>query len=713
MSSLVDVPKPTNAGAGQRALANVKLSYVNIRSGPGTQYRDIGDLRDHALVLYYPQTRTDDNWFWIEYRGLSGWVAGSVVTFEPVIGGETGGDTTPYDGKVAVWHWKGEGIAENSIEAFAENLKNRAPNVEQVWVKTSDGSEWMGTYDSSPLAINGVADVDRWVDVLSRYGLEFHAWCIPQGLDPLRETALITAVCQRPGVRSMILDVEPYNGFWQGGQEGIRPYMLQIRVQLGGEFHLGMSVDPRPQHFERIFPFEWYPFVDSVHPQSYWYTFRETPEETLREVYETWGTYGRPVIPVLQGDAPLVDQQAAHALATGRHGAQGLSWWRYGVIAQYNAVNTPVVITDPGAPPIEDGSENFTDEVVITPESAGFRSGTYTGQPEFQSFDGTWGWQVYYKETEPRTSSVWAEWRTELPTSGRYEIATFVPQRHSTSQRARFKVHGIRGTNTEVVIDVNQAANRNRWVPLGIFELEPGQPNAGKVFLNDVTGETGREIAFDAIRFRRIVVVEQPDIPEPPPSGDWIIDGVYIADGFDSPVGTASERAGAQVWPSGWRDATGFGSDTDPNYLQNFGAYHTGVDLNVGSSGNADLGVPVYAPASGVVTYQADLRPWGNVTVIQHDPLKGLDGFVVYTRYGHMQNVRVQVGERVRRGDQIGEIGTGGGRYIAHLHFDVSPTTVLEVRPGDWPGMDLDRLRKNYVDPLLFVRNNRPDPDRR
>ena len=78
--------------------------------------------------------------------------------------------------KVAVWHWKGEGISESSIDEFARNLKRFAPNVNQVWVKTSDGSDWMGKFDDSSLAISGPQSVDRWVQVLNQHGLEFHAW---------------------------------------------------------------------------------------------------------------------------------------------------------------------------------------------------------------------------------------------------------------------------------------------------------------------------------------------------------------------------------------------------------------------------------------------------------------------------------------------------------------------------------------------------------
>jgi len=712
MSSPAAVPKPSTAGQGQTAIADTRSSFANIRNGPGEQYADIGDLRDNSLCLFYPNSRSSSGWVWVEITGVAGWVSTSVVNFEAVVVGQRPGQaSTPYDGKTAVWHWKGSSIPERSIAEFAASMKRRAPNVRQIWVKTSDGISWQGRFDANAgdLAVNGAADVDRWVSTLQQNGLEFHAWCVPNGLDIEREAALIAAACNRPGVRSMILDIEPYAGFWQGGRAAVRPFMLRLRQLIPSGFHIGLSMDPRPWHYESIFPLEWFPFVNSLHPQSYWATFRQTPEATLKQTYDTWGSYGRPIIPALQADANVDEQQQAHTLATARHGAQGLSWWRYGVISQYNAVNLPVSITVSPTMPVAD---TFADEVIITPKGTGFRSGSYTGRQEFQEFDGTWGWKVLYKKTEVNTSTVWAEWKAALPVSGRYEIAVFVPARNSTTTRARYKIHGIRGTTTEVVVDINQAANSNRWVTIGIFDLVREAPNAGKVFLNDVTGEADKVIAFDAVRFRRIVTINQPT-PQPTPQpitipGPDQINGVFITEGYDSPVGTATERAATQLWPPGWRDATGFGEATHPSYLANFNSYHTGVDLNVGKGGNDDIGVAVYSIAGGIVIYQADLRPWGNLTIIKHDPFRSTSGTVVYSRYGHMQNVGVRVGQRVKRGDKIGEIGTGGGRYVAHLHFDISPTTILERSPGDWPGRDLKRLLKDYVDPLTFIRSNRP-----
>lgn len=703
------VPKPVDAGEGRTAIANTRSSFANVRNGPGINYTDIGDILNKSTLVYFPATMRD-GWVWIEQGGTKGWTYTGVVTFQD-INAPVVYPPTPYDGAIGMWHWKGSSIPERSIDEFITNMKRRAPNVKHIWVKFADGNAWQGDFDdNSDLAINGPSDIDRWVQKLEANGMSFHGWIVMKGVDPDGEAQRIIETAQRPGVKSVILDVEPYDGYWEVGPEPIRPMMTKIRQTIGGGFHIGLSIDPRRHHYNSIFPDEWFPFVNSVHPMCYWTSFRRPVESVIDETYAVWGNYGRPIIPILQGDATVQEQQQALDLIENRYGAKGVSWWRYGVIARFDAVNTLIEVDDnvsggDGAPP----GTAWGEQKVIFAGGDDYRSGSYTGRQEFVPFIGAMGWTAYYTSTEPARSKVWAEWRTEIPRTGEYQISVFIPTKHATTKRARYKIHGIRGTDTEVVVDLNQSIYRNTWVSLGIFELVKGQLNAGKVFLNDVTGETDKEIAFDAVRFREVITLEEkPPVVEPGEPVPPIIDGVYVADGYDSPVGEDGIKSGPDIWPSGWRDATGFGRNTVQVYVNTYGSYHTGVDLNWGRGGNSDIGVPVYSPASGIVIYQAELRPWGNVTIIKHDPLRSPSGQVYYTRYGHMQNVRVRVGERVRRGDQVGEIGTGGGRYIAHLHFDVAQTPVLESRPGDWPRMDITRLLRDYVDPLTFIRQNRP-----
>ncbi len=718
MSSYALMPKPAQPGNPVIAIANTKSAYSNVRSGPGINYQDVGDLLDNALIVYYPKTRTPGNWVWLEKAGLRGWVYAGYIEFIPAIGAAPSPHPpTPYDGKVGLWHWKGTAVPEKSIEELLRKIKTRTPEVNQIWVKITEASDWMGEFDSSALAITGASAIDTWVSACQNAGLEFHAWCVPHGLDPEAESAILIEACQRPGVQSLVLDIEQPPGYWQGGEAGVRPFMLALRRGLGTKFHIGISIDPRKHNKRAIFPDAWSPFIDSVHPQTYWTTFRQPVEKALNEMYAAWSGYGKPIIPTLQGVAPVQEQQEAHTLATQQHGAKGLSWWRYGVISQWSAINTAIQLSQSPAEASLENIENYTDELIILPSGEGFRSGTYTGQPEFNLRENTWGWDYLYTPTEIRTSKVWAEWREDLPQSGLYEISAFIPSRHASTRRARYKVHGIVGTDAEVVIDINQHINRNAWVPLGIFDLDSKMPNAGRVFLNDVTGEQGREIAFDALRFRRIVSTPPGYEPAPGPDNQPTappsrrrnrpsrINGVYVADGYDSPIGTSEQRKGQDVWPRGWRDASPFGK------LYFIGtpseAYHTGADLNFGRP-YQDRGMAIYACASGVVTFAARLSIWGNLIVIKHDPLFRPGGAVLYSRYAHVQNMRVVVGQRVARGERICEIGDAFGRFVPHLHFDLSPTSLFEKRPGNWPKLDYDLLIRNYIDPLQWIQRNRP-----
>ncbi|MBI5669741.1 MAG: peptidoglycan DD-metalloendopeptidase family protein [Chloroflexi bacterium] len=687
------VPKPPSPGVGQTALAKTTGAYVNLRNGPGTNYKDIGDIRNNTIVVYYPATRTSSGWVWVEQYGTGGWVSTGVISFENITAPPPPAQPTPYDGKIGIWHWKGDVLPQNSIEEVVRSIRQVAPHVTQLWVKISDatprdGAQWQGYWDTKrSLAIDGPQSIDRWVQVLQANGMEFHAWSVPKGSHTDAEVNILIQACTRPGVKSLILDVEPYAGFWQGGQAGVRPFMTKLRRALPGSFHIGMGVDPRRHHYATIFPQEWYPFINSVHPMAYWATFQRDPEEVLRETYEVWGSYGRPIIPILDADAPPDEMNTAITLATQRHQAPGLSWWRLGTItpAGWRVINQPIKPGQP--PPPVDPSPGIGDEIIVKPNDAGFAKGTYTGQDEFKSFQGTWGWTVYYKATEPTTSKVWARWTPAIRQSGKYEISVFVAARHGTSRNARYKINNVKGSAGEIIVSVDQSRYDNQWVPLGVYELDKATTNAGTIFLNDLTGETGLEIGFDAIRWRQVVDSGQP----------------YKADGYDVPVGTDAERRSTKVWPGQWYDASPFAKLYFVGTPQE--AYHTGADLNLPR--DADAHSIVYAAASGVVTFAGRLPTWGNVIIIKHDPLAST-GMVLYGRYAHVEEIAVKVGERVRRGQPISKVGNAFGRYAYHLHFDLSFTNILERNPAHWPGKNLQVLLANYLNPQEFINNNRP-----
>lgn len=175
-----------------------------------------------------------------------------------------------------------------------------------------------------------------------------------------------------------------------------------------------------------------------------------------------------------------------------------------------------------------------------------------------------------------------------------------------------------------------------------------------------------------------------------------------ISDGYDYPVGTEEERHGIDIPPKTWYNASPFGRLYFVGTKNE--AYHTGLDLN--QERNLDAGKAFYSTANGVVTFARDVPSWGQLLIIRNFPLE--NGIETFARYAHMEKTFVKVGDIVSRGDSLGTIGDANGRYSHHLHFDLSVTTLLLHQPTHWPKKDYEELRRHYVDPDVFIRNNRP-----
>lgn len=598
---------------------------------------------------------------------------------------------SPYQGKVSLWHWEGDAVGQSTIDQLASSVKSACPVADALFVKTSDGGEWQGNYDSkTAMHINGPSDIAKWVNTLANYGLEFHGWCVLRGVDIDDEINRVVQAASVPGVKSMILDIEPYQYYWQGSRADVIRLMSGVRNQLGNDFHIGLSIDPRSHWFDDIYPDAWRPYVNSVHPQCYWGTMQRTPESILTETYVTWGDYGLPIYPVLQAHGVEPDSIIrAQDIARSVRGATGLSYWRIGVITSlgYAAINDEKVDSEVGP---DNVLRHYGWEKIIAPYEAGYMNGTHTGQPPnqvFTEFTSVRGHPIKYKQTRSDRDTVWALWRPNIPQRGNYEVSVFVPGQHASTTKATYHIHGVAGTGQEIRVKLDQSRYFDQWVPLVVYEFD-NVPDGAQVNLTDLTGESNKEIAFTAVRWRQVVESDQP----------------ITQMGFDPPVGTVGERRGSQVWPGTWFDATGYGT-----YYTSVGAsYHTGADLNNNSpSWDSDRGSPVYAPADGVVTFSAAASgTWYYIIVIRHDPLP--DGTVVWSRFAHLQNPLVFEGDRVERGQQICSVGNAGGKLAYHLHFDIAKTDILETKPGHWPGLNLDEVYLHYADPKKFIQDHRP-----
>jgi len=105
------------------------------------------------------------------------------------------------------------------------------------------------------------------------------------------------------------------------------------------------------------------------------------------------------------------------------------------------------------------------------------------------------------------------------------------------------------------------------------------------------------------------------------------------------------------------RMASGFGYRIDPFYRTS--TFHAGMDFT------ADIGTEVYATGDGVVMKSMnDGWGYGNHVIIDH-------GFGYTTLYGHLSRIVAQPGQRVKRGQLIGNVGSTGRSTGPHLHYEV------------------------------------------
>ena len=87
------------------------------------------------------------------------------------------------------------------------------------------------------------------------------------------------------------------------------------------------------------------------------------------------------------------------------------------------------------------------------------------------------------------------------------------------------------------------------------------------------------------------------------------------------------------------------------------GHAHEGIDIPM------PVGTPIRAAGAGTVVMRELQQGYGKYTCIAHR--------TITTCYAHQSRFRVRLGERVRRGELIGRVGSSGDTTAAHLHFEV------------------------------------------
>ncbi len=127
--------------------------------------------------------------------------------------------------------------------------------------------------------------------------------------------------------------------------------------------------------------------------------------------------------------------------------------------------------------------------------------------------------------------------------------------------------------------------------------------------------------------------------------------------------------------------ASGYGWRIDPVYHTR--RFHAGMDFA------APTGADIYATGNGQVISAGWQQGYGNCVQINH-------GYGYVTLYGHMSAFKVRAGQKVKRGDVIGLVGSTGKSTGPHLHYEVhykgeimNPQNYyfLDLSPADYDRM--------------------------
>lgn len=104
------------------------------------------------------------------------------------------------------------------------------------------------------------------------------------------------------------------------------------------------------------------------------------------------------------------------------------------------------------------------------------------------------------------------------------------------------------------------------------------------------------------------------------------------------------------------RTTSGFGPRRAP--MRGASRNHKGIDFA------GPIGTPIYATADGLIGRAKWVRGYGKFIEIEH-------GNELQTRYAHLSAMNVRYGQRVKKGDVIGYMGSTGNSTGSHLHYEV------------------------------------------
>ena len=130
------------------------------------------------------------------------------------------------------------------------------------------------------------------------------------------------------------------------------------------------------------------------------------------------------------------------------------------------------------------------------------------------------------------------------------------------------------------------------------------------------------------------------------------------------PAITLKPKKGILALPVQGKLISGYGRHKNTDF--NTYTFNSGIDIS------APLGQVVRAAGSGEVIYTGSIKGYGQIIIIDH-------GGRITTLYAHLSKILIDIGEKVKKGQIVGQVGDSGGVSSTRLHFEVR----VEGKPTD------------------------------
>lgn len=198
---------------------------------------------------------------------------------------------------------------------------------------------------------------------------------------------------------------------------------------------------------------------------------------------------------------------------------------------------------------------------------------------------GGYGTYAHYWYTTTSASTTvdtcYVKWTPNLPSTGTYELFAYIPTANASVTTARYKVY-YNGGNQTVII--NQAPIYGQWISLGTFPFLQG--NTGYVRLGDASGVAGQKVAFDAMKWVKV-------IQTPAPAVNFNTATTTVCEGASVQFTNSTTNATTYSWTMpGATPSSSTSANPTVVYL-NSGTYN--VQLNAtGPGGSNTLNIPNY-----------------------------------------------------------------------------------------------------------------------